>query len=132
MTTDAQSGFRLPESARVSSPYFRPSQVPREGREVVFASSQPVVMGTHPSIPNLIVIGNLGRDLPEEYVVPALSHEEIHNALNKLGAVEKAASIHFLDRIGRAVTDLESSGLATETDMDSTFRHYRAKKILNR
>jgi hypothetical protein len=132
LASGPELGFQLSESANASREYFRPSEAPREGREIVFAASQPVVMGTHPSIPNLIVIGNLGRDLPEEYVVPALSHEEVHNALNKLGSVEKAASIGFLDRIGRAVTELDASGLASETNMDSTFRQFRAKKILNR
>jgi hypothetical protein len=89
-------------------------------------------MGTHPDIPNLIIIGNLGRDLPEEFVVPALSHEEIHNTLNKLGVGEKHASVSFLDRIGKAVTELDVSGLALEGIMEESFRQYRVKKVLNR
>lgn len=119
------------ESAETTG-YFRPSEMTFEGREVVFASKQHVVMGTHPNIPDLIIIGNLGSDLPEEFVAPALSHEEIHNALNKLGACEKEASVDFLDRIGSAVTELESSGLASEEIVEARVRQFRARKVLNR
>jgi hypothetical protein len=115
-----------------NSEFFRPSTFPSEGREVVFAPRQSVVMGTHPNIPNLIIIGNLGTNLPEEFIVPALSHEEIHNTLNKLGEAEKAASISCLDHIGKAVTDLDATGLAAEGVMEEGYRQFHAKRILNR
>jgi hypothetical protein len=127
LTPDAESDFVVRTPAP-NSAYFRPESPPLEGREVIFARSQLVVMGTHPEIPNVVIIGRLGYDLPEDYVAPALSHEEIHNAMNKLGESEKSASSAFLDQIGSAVTQLDSSGLASEFVMESIFDDFRSWK----
>jgi hypothetical protein len=129
LPSDTGSNFGAQTS---NTTYYRPGGSISQGREVVFAVSQNVVMGTHPNIPNLIIIGKLGTDLPEEFVASALSHEEIHNSLNKFGESEKVASISFLDQIGSAVTELEATGLASEKAIESRIEQFRVRKRLNR
>jgi hypothetical protein len=131
MASVSQSDFGV-NVPTPNSNYYRPTAIIAEGREVVFASTQSVVMGTHPKIPNVVIIGNLGIDLPEDYVAGALSHEEIHNTLNKLGEDEREISVSFLDRIGRAVTELDDNGLALEGIMEENFRQFKTRKVLYR